>query len=474
MSNKIIPVILCGGSGTRLWPFSRENLPKQFLKLINDASLLQETVMRAQRVSGAEDSDFVIVTLENSQKEVARQLSELDPMLASHIIGEPSARDTAAAVALAAHYIARNFGSDAIMWVLPADHHIGDEKSLRKALNKAVETAKEDYLTTFGIVPSHPETGYGYIRFGDTEIAEGVKAVSSFVEKPNFETAKAYLESGEYLWNSGMFVFKTAAVLENYMQHAHDISRQVQQAIKNNTKRPDADLYAEIQKTPFDKAIMERSGKVAVIPCEMNWSDVGSWGSLWDISDKDPNGNVIDGPAVTYNSRNCIIKAQDRLVACAGLENIVVAETADAILIADKNNSDDLKVLVNAMKKEQRRELREPTIEHRPWGLFRILSCKDSYKVKELVLEPGSMQSLQMHHHRSEFLVVIEGEAHVMLDSQDNYLGPQDMIYIPRRTVHRLSNPGKTPLRLIEIESGDYLAEDDIVRYEDIYGRAVA
>ncbi|MCC6597515.1 MAG: mannose-1-phosphate guanylyltransferase/mannose-6-phosphate isomerase [Alphaproteobacteria bacterium] len=475
VNKKIIPVVLCGGSGTRLWPISRENMPKQFLNLTGHGSLLQNTVLRAVDIAKAAPSDLVTVTLEPLRKEVTRQLNELNPELTQHILGEPAARNTAAAIMLAARYVLDKFGPETLMWVLPSDHHIGDEKALAQAVNDALHAVQEGFLVTFGIKPTRAETGYGYVRVGDAlEGQNSVRRAAQFVEKPSADVAQAYIESGEYLWNSGMFLFNTDTILMNFRRLATDIYDTVHQAIKTSIVSPSAEIYSTVAEQPFDKAIMEKADKVAVIPCNPAWSDIGGWESLWEISKKDENGNVVEGKAALYDSKNCIVHAQERLVACAGLENIVVAETGDSVLVADKRNGDAMKFLVKALKASGQKEVREPSKETRPWGMFKVLSESSNYKIKEIVVTPDQKLSLQSHNHRAEFWIVLEGEAIVTVDSEEKHLKEQETVFIPLGATHRLANPGKKNLTIIEVQCGDYLGEDDIVRYDDIYGRAAA
>lgn len=353
MTDPIIPVILCGGSGTRLWPASREKLPKQFLNLMGENSLLHETALRAMRTCGAKASEVVTVTLGDLADQVQLQLGTVEGGAAGHILSEPFARNTAAAVAYAAMYIQSVFGADALMLVLPADHYIGDEDALAVAYHKGVAPAKDGYLVTFGIQPTRPDTGYGYIRIGEHLGYDTVHQAAAFVEKPKLDVALGYLQSGDYLWNSGMFLFKVSAVLAQFKTHAPQVLTAVEAAMKAGTPgAPDPVLYAEIPSEPFDKAIMEKTPQVAVIPCNPIWSDIGSWESLWDIRDKDDAANVVEGGAVTIDTSGCLIIAKsDRLVACAGIKNVVVIDTGDAILIADRSNSDALKALVTALKK---------------------------------------------------------------------------------------------------------------------------
>lgn len=343
----IIPVILCGGSGTRLWPASQDNHPKQFLTLTNELSLLQNTVRRALSISGAPLSSLVIVTLDTMADKI---IAQIDNPLFRHILSEPCPRNTGAAVAFAASYVAQTFGDDALMWILPADHHIGDEAALADSFENAVASARDGNLVTFGIAPTRPDTGYGYIRAARGSGHDKILAVEEFVEKPDSETAKQYLTSGSYLWNSGMFLFSTKTVLDEFTTHAPYILKTVQTATKDNPAEPDGVVYADIESKPFDKAIMEQSSRVTVVPSNPGWSDIGSWESLWDIRGKDENNNVIEGNALAYNSRNSLIQSRKKLIAVAGLDSIVVVETEDAILIMNKSDNDSMKELVKQIK----------------------------------------------------------------------------------------------------------------------------
>jgi mannose-1-phosphate guanylyltransferase/mannose-6-phosphate isomerase len=358
MSNLIVPVILCGGSGTRLWPASRENRPKQFLKLIDDRSLLQNTVQRALRVSGAEADKVVTVTLGALKKGVAEQLGEIDKQAAVHILCEPSARNTAAAVALAALHAASRFGEKAMLWVLPADHHMGDEQALSEAFQIGLRAAEQGSLVTFGIQPARPDTGFGYIRSGDAFGKGAAFHIAEFVEKPDLATAQSYLDAGTYLWNSGMFLFSAEAVLNQFETHAPAILAATRRAIEAGThEAPDSALYAAIPSQPFDKAIMEKTSDGIVVPCDPVWSDIGSWHSLWEMRAQDAHGNVAESGAILIDSRNCLVQADKRLVACAGVENLVIIDTGDALLVADRANADAMRNLVKALKEKGRQEL---------------------------------------------------------------------------------------------------------------------
>lgn len=470
----IVPVILCGGSGTRLWPLSRENMPKQFLNLLGDHTLLQNTATRAMNISGAQPEHVVTVTLGSLKKEVIGQLNHIDPNLTQHVLGEPLARNTAGAVAYAANYVWQTFGADTVMWILPADHHVADEAAMKASFLKAMDAANKDALVTFGINPNRPETGYGYIKLAGEVGDSGVFAVERFVEKPDAATAEAYVQSGDYLWNSGMFLFKTDAILQNFRWHASEILEIVQGAMKANpaaARNISAEQYSKLPSIPFDVAIMEKSTHIAVVPCDPKWSDIGSWTSLWEIREKDDQGNATSGRVRLHDSHNCLVDSQDRLVAVAGLRDVIVVETPDSILIANKTHTDSMKILVNDLKKANAVEVAEATSETRPWGSFRILNRSKTYKIKETIILPGHMQSLQLHNHRSEFWTVIEGEATVTVDNVHHVVKAGETMSAPEKTAHRIANLGDRPLRFIEVQHGSYLGEDDVVRLDDKYGR---
>lgn len=440
----IVPVILCGGSGTRLWPASREKNPKQFLSLLSDFSLLQETMIRALRISGAPAQNLVTVTLGALSEGVAQQLAALQPAAARHILTEPVGRDTAAAVAFAAHYVKQNFGPEAIMWVLPADHHIGDENAMTQAFAQGVAAARAGYLVTFGIHPTRPETGYGYIRLGQNIEQEGVFAAQQFVEKPNLETAKSYLAQGDYLWNSGMFVFSAEKVLENFRLHALEVDTAVIAAMNAsaNACGVKPELYAAIEKRPFDKAIMEKSKLVAVVPCNPAWSDIGAWESIWEIRPKDTHGNVTEGQVACFESKNCLVQAKDRLIACAGVENLVVIETEDAILIADRSNGDVMKTLVNGLKKQGRREVEEMVAPAAP---------VPDYGLREISTFTGEVQSFTGRAECCHFITVIEGKALVSSSEGQRYVSAGENIFLDAGDVYKIQNVSASALKLIEV-----------------------
>lgn len=450
MGQTIVPVILCGGSGARLWPESRESHPKQFLALMDDFSLLQNTIRRALRITGSAAQNLVTVTLGAMAYQVKAQLGEVDAQATKHILCEPSARNTAAAVAYAATYIEKQFGGDAFMWVLPSDHHIGRDEILQSALENGLQMARKGYLVTFGITPSHPETGYGYIQFGEAVIP-GARIAKAFVEKPNEETARRYVESKEYLWNSGMFLFQVSTVLDHYRVHAPRILDGVLAAVRSG--KVDATIYREIASQPFDVAIMEKSPCVAVVPCDPVWSDIGSWRSLWELKEKDLNGNATQGHAVCYDTRNCYIKSSSRLVACAGLDDIVVVETADSVLVTRNGNSDALKILVKGLKDNGRKEVTH--IPEEPWSTTKTLPGAQPYATQEITLSPGEETEFPAHESDRLFWTVLEGQGDVKIEQKRSRLVSGQTIFIPAGVPYSIANMGKSELTLLEVRRSE-------------------
>jgi mannose-1-phosphate guanylyltransferase len=450
----IVPVILCGGSGTRLWPASRQNHPKQFLSLIDDFSLLQNTLRRALRISGANASSVVIVTLCGMEEPVRKQLSEIDKDAASHILCEPTARNTAAAVALAADYVRKTFGENAIMWILPADHHIGRESALASSFQQALQAAKQSKLVTFGIKPTRPDTGYGYIRTGDADATGLIYAVDSFVEKPNLETAEAYFADSSYLWNSGMFVFAAKTVLTQYEIFAPDILKGVRNSVRFSDRRPSTDLYDAITSVPFDTAIMEKSENIAVVPCNPQWSDIGSWESLWEISDKDSNNNVLEGRAVAHNTQGCLIQSKNKLIAISGLKDIVVIESEDAILISNKSDNDSMKQLVNALKTSGAREvvdIAEAPAAAQPWTMVKSLEGQKSLQAREIAIAPGQHKTFETGDSGLCLYTVVEGKAHITIGGAVKTLKAFESLHIETLSTYTIANQGTSALKMIEV-----------------------
>ena len=473
---QLYPVVMAGGSGSRLWPLSRVLYPKQFLCLKGDLSMLQTTVCRLE---GVECESPVVICNEQHRFIVAEQLRELNK-LTENIILEPAGRNTAPAIALAAMAVKRhNPQTDPLMLVLAADHVIQDEEAFRSSVRQALPWAEEGKLVTFGIVPDLPETGYGYIRRG--ELCEGREDavafnVAQFVEKPNVETAQAYVASGEYYWNSGMFLFRAGRYLEELQKFRPDIYAACEQAM--SATDPDLD-FIRVNEEAFltcpdesiDYAVMDKTADAVVVPMDAGWSDVGSWSSLWEISAHTPEGNVHHGDVITHETENSFVYAESGLVTTVGVKDLVVVQTKDAVLIADRNHVQDVKKVVEQIKADGRHEHHIHREVYRPWGKYDSIDAGDRYQVKRITVKPGEGLSVQMHHHRAEHWVVVAGTAKVTINDEVKLLGENESVYIPLGARHCLENPGKIPLDLIEVRSGSYLEEDDVVRFEDRYGR---
>ncbi|MGB3385338.1 MAG: mannose-1-phosphate guanylyltransferase/mannose-6-phosphate isomerase [Marinomonas sp.] len=464
---KIIPVILSGGVGSRLWPLSREHFPKQCLPLTDaQYSLLQQT---ANRTCALDVSAPIVVCNEDHRFLIAQQLQEIGVTDAS-IVLEPKGRNTAPAIALAALEAGHKNFEDALLLVLPADHVIRDVTAFEKAIQQAAELAALDALVTFGVQPTRPETGYGYIRAGDDF------AVAEFVEKPSLATAQSYLDSGDFLWNSGMFLFKAKTYLSELACHRADISEAVTLAYQERTEdmdfvRIDPEAFAACPEDSIDYAVMEPTKNAKVVPYAGDWSDIGAWDALYDYADKDAEQNVLLGDVMAENANNCLVRAESRLVAAVGVNNLVIVETADAVLVMDKNNAQDVKKIVKRLKAEERDEHMFHTTVHRPWGSYQTVDLGDRHQVKRIMVKAGEKLSVQMHHHRAEHWVVVSGTAKVQNGDKEILLTENESTYIPVGVVHALENPGKIPLELVEVQSGSYLGEDDIVRFSDRYGR---
>lgn len=475
----IFPVILSGGSGSRLWPVSREHYPKQFLNLHkDDRSLLQEAAQRLNNVEGT--GTPLIVCNEEHRFLVAEQMHQIG-LKDTQIILEPCGRNTAPALALAA--LAAQ-SEDAELLVMPADHVIKDEIAFAKAVAKGSELASQGKLVTFGITPNMAHTGYGYIKRGSAQGA-GYN-VDTFVEKPDQERAESYLASGDYLWNSGIFLFKASAYLNALRQYAPDILDVCERAYAQRSEdldflRIDQEIFAQCRSESIDYAVMEHTQEAAVVPMDPGWSDIGAWDAVHALkaSEDQVNGNAIHGDVMLHNTHNSLIHSESRLVAAVGVNNLVIVETDDAVLVADRHQAQDTKLIVNALKAAGRKESTSHKRAYRPWGHYHTMVLTDSFQVKEIVVNPGAKLSLQMHHHRAEHWVVVkgtakvtQGEGHGDLSNLKSFLLSEDeSTYIPLGTVHRLENPGVIPLHLIEVQTGSYLGEDDIVRYNDEYGR---
>lgn len=466
----IIPIIMAGGSGTRLWPLSRSLYPKQFLSLINENSLLQETL---KRLDGLNCLPPVIVSNNEHRFIVAEQLRQfgVDDF---QIILEPVGRNTAPAVALAALKSLELHG-DHHMLVLAADHAIQDIEAFHAAVLAAEQESVDNKLVTFGIVPTKPETGYGYIKKGE-QVKNSVFKVNSFVEKPDLETAKNYLEQKCYLWTSGMFMFKASVYLDELKKFRPDILAACKESLSSASTdldfiRLNSDVFAECPDESIDYAVMEKTQDCVVIPLDADWSDIGSWTSLWEISEKDEHENVSHGDVINYNSRNNYIYSEGSLISTVGVNNLIIVQTKDALLVAQQDNVQDIKKIVEILKKQKRSEHISHREVYRPWGRYDSVERGDRYQVKRITVKPGECLSTQMHHHRAEHWVVVAGTAKVTCGERTFFVTENESTFIPIGTVHTLENPGKIPLEVIEIQSGVYLGDDDIVRLSDKYGR---
>ncbi|CUW37955.1 mannose-1-phosphate guanyltransferase [Magnetospirillum sp. XM-1] len=461
----LIPVILSGGAGTRLWPLSRELMPKQLLKLTGERTLLQDTALRL-------GVPPVVVCNVEHRFVVAEQLREvgLEPRA---VVIEPVGRNTAPAAAVAA-LILTDSDPDGLMLLMPSDHLIGDVPAFHKALESAIPLAEAGRLVTFGIQPTNPNTGYGYIKRG--KALDGGFEVERFVEKPDLATAETYVASGDYTWNSGIFLLPVRLFLDELSRHAPGMAESCKAAIDQGRSdlfffRLDDKAFAAIAGQSIDYAVMEKSDKVAVVPVEMGWSDIGSWSALWQESGRDLDGNAIQGDVLALESSGCYLRSQGRLVAAVGVKDLVVIATDDAVLVADKARDQEVKAVVEALKREGRPEATQGTRGWRPWGWYQTVEQGERFKVKHIHVDPGAKLSLQKHWHRSEHWVVVRGTALVTCGDNTFVLRENESTFIPAGTNHRLENPGKVPLRLIEVQSGEYVGEDDIVRIEDDYGR---
>ncbi|GAB3274393.1 mannose-1-phosphate guanylyltransferase/mannose-6-phosphate isomerase [Parahaliea aestuarii] len=466
----LVPVLLSGGVGSRLWPVSRELHPKQLLPLAGEFSMLQATLQRTDGLSAAPP---LVVCNEEHRFMVAEQLRQID-IEPTALILEPAGRNTAPAVALAALHL-QALDPEAVMLVLPADHLIQRVEAFSAAVAAALPLAESGRLMTFGVVPSSPETGYGYIRRGAV-ISTDVYDLDRFVEKPDVVTAQGYLDSGEYLWNSGMFLLRADSYLSQLEQHAPAMLAACREAMAGAASdldfvRPDAAAFARCPSDSIDYAVMEHTDAGGVVALDCGWSDIGAWSALWEVGERDDQGNVASGDVLLDNCSDSYFRSDSRLVAATGVQNLVVVETSDAVLVADRNQVQDVKRLVSALKAQQRPEAELHAKVYRPWGSYESLVEGERFQVKRIIVNPGQKLSLQMHHHRAEHWIVVHGTAEVTCEDRVFMLAEDESTYIPLGHKHRLANPGRIPLELIEVQSGTYLGEDDIVRFEDVYGR---
>ena len=472
---KLIPTILCGGAGSRLWPVSRELHPKPFIRLADGQSLLQKAWLRGVVLPDVAETLTVtnrelVFKTEDEYREVAGTRYKELP---NSFILEPFGRNTAPAIAAAVLHVAASHGDDALLLVLAADHLITDQPAFAQAVAKATSLAAQGKLVTFGIQPETPETGYGYIE------ADGNKVVR-FVEKPSLETAREYLESGNYLWNSGMFCFTAGTMLREMQLHCPDILAATRACLEQSRRvqgkghiqiELEPETFGRVPDDSIDYAVMEKSRNVAVVPCNIGWSDIGSWNAVGQLTAPDAHGNRIAGEVMLHDVSNCYIQSSQRIVGAIGVDNLIVIDTADAVLVADRSRAQDVKLLFARLKAQGHATHRLHTTVHRPWGTYTVLEEGPRFKIKRIVVKPAGRLSLQMHHHRSEHWVVVSGMARVVNGEQELFINTDESTYIPAGHKHRLENPGVVDLVMIEVQSGEYLGEDDIVRFEDIYGR---
>lgn len=466
----LLPVILAGGSGTRLWPLSRKSHPKQFLNLGSKLTLLQETLVRLQ---GLNVLSPILIANEEHRFLLAEQIRQID-IKNPKILLEPVGRNTAPAIALAA-LTAKIEGDDPIMLVLAADHHIANPKLFIDAIKTATVLAEKNKLVTFGIVPNKPETGYGYIKQG-APLYKNSYTVECFIEKPDLDTAKDYLDNNNYLWNSGMFMFKSSVYLQALKKHCPTILAACEDAIQGSKKdldfiRVDVEAFTNCPSKSIDYAVMENTSSAAVVPLDAGWSDIGSWATLWETVTKDFQGNFCQGDTLLEDTYNSLVFSDSKLVATLGLDNIVIVETKDALLVANKERSQEVRKIVDRLQEQGRDEHLSHRVVYRPWGMYDSVDTGKRYQVKRITVKPGAKLSMQMHHHRAEHWIVVSGTAKATVGKRIQLVTENESIYIPLGVSHCLENPGKIPLEVIEVQSGSYLNEDDIVRFNDIYGR---
>lgn len=468
----IIPIILAGGSGTRLWPLSRTHYPKQLLKLFGEVTMLQQTLLRLRGLPDL--AAPIVVCNEEHRFMVAEQLHEIGEKNAS-ILLEPVARNTAPALAIAAIHAA-TLEQDPVLLVLSADHMIRDVPVFQQAVKSAVVAAEKNHLATFGVQPTRPETGYGYIKTIKGS-SNNFSAVEKFVEKPNLQTAETYLAEGCYFWNSGMFVFKTSVFLNELTKQSPELVSAVTVAKEKSKQdldfiRIDKESFSQAPNISIDYALMEKSQNVVCVPLDAGWSDVGDWKSFSDLNDKDASGNSFIGDSIDVGSTNTLVFSRDKLVATLGVDNLMIINTPDAVLVADKNQAQQVKSIITQIEKQKRKEHLQHREIYRPWGCYDAIDDGDRYQVNLIRVKPGGSLSLQIHHHRAEHWIVVKGTALVKKGDEEYLLSENESTYIPVGVAHRLSNPGKITLEIVEVQSGSYLQDDDVVRIQDSYGRS--
>lgn len=468
--NQFVPVILAGGSGTRLWPLSRSEYPKQFLTLGGESSLLQQTVERARSCGG---SAPLVVASEPHRFLVAEQLAALGGDKAT-ILLEPAARNTAPAIAAAAHRLAKT-APDAVMLVMPADHRIEDNAAFLEVVTTAIEQAQAGHTVLLGITPTRPDTGYGYISASESD-TPGIQSIDAFIEKPDAERAAELIKAGDCFWNSGMFVFTAQRFLDSLAQLEPEMHAATAVAVNNAEEdldflRLDATAFENCRSVAVDVAVMERINGARLVPFSGGWSDIGSWDAVHGVSAQDADGNAVVGDATLHASHDCYVHSESRLVVGMGLENVIVIETPDVVLVLQRDHAQNLKQALTTLANNDRVELSSHTTCYRPWGHYESLKVDGRFQVKRITVKPGAILSLQKHFHRAEHWVVVKGTAEVTVDETITMLGENESVYIPLGAVHRMHNPGKIPLEIIEVQTGSYLGEDDIVRLGDQYGR---
>ena len=476
----IIPIILCGGTGSRLWPLSRKSYPKQFINLINDDeyTLLQKTYKRIESIENI--CKPIIICNEEHRFIVAHQMKEIDSE-PSEIVLEPEGKNTTPAITIAALKVIEKFSNtniDPILLILSSDHVINDIRNFQLTIKQSISHAKKGNLVIFGVSPNYPSTSYGYIKSED-EINQNnylVSKVDQFIEKPDEKTAKLLIKDKKYSWNSGMFVFKANTIYDEIKNFAPEILKNCEICLKKSVNdldffRLDKNSFLNCENISIDVAVFEKTNKAVVVPLNCGWNDIGSWESLWEISKKDIRGNSLNGKVLIHDTQDSLIRSEDKLVVSIGLENVIIIETKDAVLVAKKNCAQDLKNIVSLMKKKDIKEAENHKLVYRPWGSFLSIEEGNTWQIKKIKVNPGASLSLQMHFRRSEHWVVVSGKAKIEIDNLKKIIEPNESVYIPLGVKHRLSNPSKFPLTLIEIQSGDYLGEDDIKRFEDKYGR---